>query len=299
MENLSKKEQVINSLKKEIENYKREKEKKEYDLKHRRRIIARDRLSDKLYSSALFGKFILPYVLATGLTTFGFLGLANVNPFSKTEKNYLKETTSFDSNGNMDTEKTYLKLDSYVSEVTYCSAWTKNEDGIFTRTVNKYNVYGDDIDKIISSLNDEDTIIKDILKRPNESYVETKTSLTEKELSEGEYYEGTIYNVDKNEYIVVDKQPGTQLKQIIAYIVVLIITNAMANFISLYKWSVDCEFDGEKPFNGEAFLDSLGKAEFPQYDKEYLRNCIQEYEEKIKENSEKIKKLELSNSKVK
>ena len=288
---MTEREKELILLKEKRDRYVQLLEQSKHDLKHRKSILLKGHANVALQ----FGRFILPFVLVGGLATFAYMDASHHNPFSRKEKKYSTEKTTFDSNGNRDTDTFYDLDQNFVSNIYLYSKWEQKPDGSYTRTVKRYNINSKNIKEIITGLDKEDLELEDIFEKPSETMFEDRKTLSEDELSQEAYYSGVIYNVDKKDAITFEEPASSQFKQVMAYTATVIIGELFLLAVKGIKLGVDFEFDPENPkeLPFDRFMNSLDEqiGISKKYDKTYLKECIKTYLDNIQETDAKIKKL--------
>lgn len=108
----------------------------------------------------------------------------------------------YDNFGHIRTEQQYQKFDHEDSVLSYYSKWTKNENGIYERYVQRYHlnhVTEEDVIKLFSG----EITVSDTLGEPFLNFIETNNHVTEEEFERGAFVQATVYDVNKDDYVVV------------------------------------------------------------------------------------------------
>ncbi len=197
-EQINKRKETLFQLKKNIEDL-------EYKIKHSKHINVKNRAMRDLNITAKTAQLVAPYLVTAGIIAGGFSSLLGDIPFYPNDewKVYAQVTTEIDNNGNFKTERLYNDCNyNNYSTLYYYSAWKKDENGLYSRSVQTYSINNNSPEKIIELIKKEDLNFEDIFGQPCSNITETKNNLTEDEFQEKPYIKAVLYNKDKNDYII-------------------------------------------------------------------------------------------------
>ena len=85
------------------------------------------------------------------------------------------------------------------------SAWELRDDGRYQREIKEYDAAEVTYEEIRPLL-DKDFNISEVFGKPTKIYFEVSDTLSDEEIQRGAYYEGTIYSVNTDKYVIV-KEP--------------------------------------------------------------------------------------------
>ena len=204
------KEQLLIDLRKDIEKLKKQiKYRKAYDLKNsiiRKTLINNCRL-----------RYMVPYILTASVVAGGFKFLGFGYPFYKdTNEEYLCTKKEIDNFGNVRYDEQYGEFDNMTNIINYYTKW-QEDNGIYSRTVLSYNLGKLSLEQINEIIDKEMIGVEDILGFPISGFIETKDNLTQEEIKSDEYIEAIIYNVDKNDYILVKESVDDNVSMSVLY----------------------------------------------------------------------------------
>lgn len=232
-------------------------------------------------------RLAMPYLLSLCLATGFFAETTDGLPFSNKRKKYANYVTSFDDTGKVSNMKTYSYMKLENTYIRYYGAWTKNANDGYSRTVKTYVIDSETIDKL-SSLADKDVLyIYDIFEEPTKVIIEEKKTLTEEELSQEPYFDGVIYQEDKNDYVVYEMPAGKNILLSFFYLLSVLIFALLAYYAQSEIWEA-------RGYNYEEEIkdiDECAKTDHNFYSKERLQESLQE---KIKE----LEKIRLDIDKI-
>lgn len=194
--------------------------------------IKRTKRMKKLKISLACLRAIYPYIVSTGILLGGFKFLEAGYPFVKdNNKNYLVEMKDFDSYNNTRYEQYY---DSFLnglptSFLKHYGQWEKNDDNTYTREVKSYVIKLDDISeksekklKEIVKNNDENFNLENLFGKPKYEIKETKNNLTEEELNKKDYLQAILYDLNKDDFILVKESTAFNVGATIGFIIFLL-----------------------------------------------------------------------------
>ena len=194
--------------------------------------IKRNKRMKKLKISLACLQAIYPYIVSTGILLGGFKFLEAGYPFVKdNNKNYLVEMKDFDSYNNTRYEQYY---DSFLNDLPtsflkHYGQWEKNDDNTYTREVKSYEIKLDDISeksekklKEIVKNNDENFNLENLFGKPKYEIKETKNNLTEEELNKKDYLQAILYDLNKDDFILVKESTAFNVGATIGFIIFLL-----------------------------------------------------------------------------
>lgn len=103
-----------------------------------------------------------------------------------------RQYKSFDSEENKDSKNTFIEY----------SAWELREDGRYERKIKEYDVGKVTYEEIMPLLNENFDSSK-VFGEPSKAYIQITDTLSYEELQRGSYFEGTIYGINKDKYVIV------------------------------------------------------------------------------------------------
>jgi hypothetical protein len=186
-----------------IENLKNEINQIQNDIEHIDEKNRKIKLLRNLKYSLTFGRLLVPYVAAVGVT-FGIFSYCGRTPFFVDDcKKNLEIKKTLDSLGNIQTEEQYQKYEEKIEYLTYYGKWEINNDGIYEREIRIYNIKNINEDLIYEVFNNINNLNLDDLFGGNFFYkIEKRNRLSEDELEQKPFLEATIYDKNENEYII-------------------------------------------------------------------------------------------------
>ena len=134
---------------------------------------------------------------------------AGWNPFKiNEEKENTCIVTYIDEEGNTLEDKTSEIYDSsFKNTITYYDAWSKEDNGTYSRKVYKYRVTESSLLSLIGIIqtNQEKNLdlIKNLIIEDITTDVEISSNVSEEDLAKGAYFNGTYYSANENETILV------------------------------------------------------------------------------------------------
>lgn len=226
---------------------KQEIEELEFEIKNSKPINAKIKALRNLKITGRALQLAAPYVLTAGIVAGGFTLLGDIpfypNDEWKIDSNVM---TELDNAGNIRTEQQYddfkvndNTVDNSDSMLYYYSEWRKNDDGVYSRTVQTYSIKEKSIEDIMELFKEEDLKLEDVLGEPSSNIKETKNNLTEDEIQEKSIIKAIIYNKDENNYIMHKETVGENIGLSVLYLIVTI----FAELAPLYYRSEFSSFD--------------------------------------------------------
>lgn len=183
--------------------------------------------------SARVLQWLAPYALTASIVANGCKLLTGGLPFYRDDTHqYLHIMKEFDNLGNIKTEQQYDEFSNNTNILNYYSRWMKNEDGTYTRNIQTYrleNITEEDITKLFNN----EIAISDILEEPLSDVMETKNSLSEEEIKEKDFLQAIIYDINKEEYIVVKESIGANVFISILYIIVVCVCGGILSRLKI------------------------------------------------------------------
>ena len=199
---LKKRKQKIGGLEKEIKIL-------ESTLKHPKLAKTKNKAIKNLKILGTTGKFLAPYVLVAGLTVAGFAKMVST-PFVKDKYHEnLNIRQEFDSFGNYISKEQYTPFKSDDSTLIYTSRWTL-EDGIYSRTIESYDINSLDVERLIDAVTKGDFSIKP-LGEPKSKRVEKKKNLSDENNIDS--LKAIIYSVDEDKFIVKEQTADQNIQE--------------------------------------------------------------------------------------
>lgn len=245
--------------------------------------IKRNKRMKKLKISLACLQAIYPYIVSTGIV-LGGLKLAGLGcPFVKDKdiaKEYLVEMKDFDSYNNTRCEQYYDSFwcDLPTSFLKHYGQWKKNDDNTYTREVKSYEIKLEDISekklKEIVKNNDENYNLENLFGESKYEIKETKDNLTEEELNKKDYLQAIIYDLNKEDFILIQESTVGNAISSLGFIGILLL---FFGGIREYR----------KDFNSD-FFRKLSKIE-KKYDISHLEDYIKTLK-KEKNNYNKLSK---------
>jgi len=154
-----------------------------------------------------FCQLIAPYVAVLGLS-FGAFSFFHLTPFYTDDKKKKLETkNTIDSLGNIKYEEQYYEYEDNTNIISYYGKWEHDIDNQYSREIKVYKLGKISETKILEII--EGNKIKKVetfLGEPTINRVETRNNLSKEELELNPYLEAVIYNVDKNDFIIVKEE---------------------------------------------------------------------------------------------
>ncbi len=173
------------------------------ELEKRKKILIRKK---NLYFAEYIGAILSGAIIITGIG----VGVATKNghcPFKKEDVKriaYIK--TDFDSEGKKEVSKQYEPYKDMSSKVTYYGEWTDVGDKYATVTTT-YDVTGHTFEEV-------DGIVK-IKDHPSGEPVEEIVFIEDASAKPSIHYEGTVYETNKNDYIITPQTKDENERDII------------------------------------------------------------------------------------
>lgn len=140
-----------------------------------------------------------PCILTVSLCGYTFCSLG-FTPFVRDEiRDYARFKTEVDNIGKTVVEKQYYEYDDDSNAVFLYSNWELDKHGSFNRYVKIYHVNVKTLDRLIEYLEMDSATIEDALGEPYRTYIETKGSLAEEDMTEEPYIKVMFYDHDKED----------------------------------------------------------------------------------------------------
>lgn len=159
-----------------------------------------------------------PCILTVSLCGYTFCSLG-FTPFIRDEiKDYARFKTEVDNTGKTVIEKQYYEYDDDSNAVFLYSNWELDKHGAFNRYVKIYHVNVKKLDRLIEYLEMDSATIEEALGEPYRTYIETKGSLTEEEMTENPYIKVMFYDRDRNDVTIRRETVGENVAATILFI---------------------------------------------------------------------------------
>ena len=149
--------------------------------------------------------------------------------------------TVFSSDGEVETSKRYAPYENEKSEMRYYSNWIKNGNKYVT-CESTYDVTGltyDDVDGLMKIKGIE----SEPFGKPVAERIITKESVSDEELAKGSHYEGVIYLISNDDYVVTPQTTSENNEDIMGYLVVPgtvgLIPGCLGTFLAAYSDAPD------------------------------------------------------------
>lgn len=196
-EQILKKKELIQNIKIDIENLK-----KEIALDKKKNI--KNHGIRNLKISLRMIEFIGPYVLSTGLLFLTFKNNLST-PFIldniKKESNIEKQ---IDSLNNIVVLKQYEEFENSKNTISNYSSWKLTDDDSYLRTIKVYELKEIDEQELQTLINNITPEILDTITKENPStQTEIKYNLINEELNTNSFYKAVIHSKDMNDFIMV------------------------------------------------------------------------------------------------
>ena len=216
-EQLVAKEKMLSKLKSEIERLK-------YELEHPKLTNFKRATIRGSKMSLQIAKMLAPYILTAGIT-FGIFSALDLTPFVIDDsKKYLRTKKELDNQGNIHIEEQYENFDEMKNMITYASAWKKDNDDFYSRTVETYVINENYIingtsEEVIAKLltKSNSASLTDIFGAPISQKNEKRNDLTIDELTNKEYIQATIYSKSDDDVIVIKETINDNLGWTLAW----------------------------------------------------------------------------------
>lgn len=151
-------------------------------------------------------KVSYPYLINTGIITGLFIWLGLGAPFIRDKvKTPLQNKKTIDSYGNKTVVEKYTRDSLPVGTLSYTTKWEKNEDGIYERNVETYEMKDLSEETVIDIINNkslEEITLEDIFGNAKKKETEKGIELTEEEINKPASIKASVYSVDKNDVII-------------------------------------------------------------------------------------------------
>lgn len=223
-----KKQKMMNDLAKEVN-------KDEKYVNHYNLYKAKLRALKNLKIIVETGKLFLPYVLAAGITTGGFMAVGKT-PFYKDDcKQPLEIKKEFDSLGNIRIEQQYFEYENVKNTLFYYSKWDMVKDNLYSRDIYKYYIPEISEDKMMELIDGNLEDLYSFLGEPTNIGKETKVNLSLDEINSSELIEAVVYLEDEDNYIIIKESSSSNVGYTMLWLLFLMFTNSMASSIRKYS----------------------------------------------------------------
>lgn len=225
---MKKKKDMMSCLEKEVR-------KEEKDVNHYNLYKAKISALKNLKIVGETGKLLLPYVLAAGITTGGFMAIGKT-PFYKDDcKQQLEIKKEIDSLGNIRCEQQYYEYDNAKNMLFYYSKWNMESDNLYSRNIYTYIIPEITEDKMIELVNGSLDDLYNFLGEPEKQSKETRINLSKDEINSNELIEAIIYLEDENNYIVVKESSSSNVGYTIMWFIFLMFAKSLVSSIIKYS----------------------------------------------------------------
>ena len=150
-------------------------------------------------------QLVAPYVIASGISIGSFKLFGQGLPFYRDTFEYPASITkTFDTLGNLKTEKQYGSYEPSTNLIRHYAEPNKEDTGVYTRQIETYEMDekdSEEIEKIMKADIDYDNL-NEILGEPSSVSYETKSNPTNEELKAKDYLQAVVYSIDYDDVLV-------------------------------------------------------------------------------------------------
>lgn len=189
--------------KKMMKDMKKQIHKLEYQIQTPKKENIRRTTIKSLKISLKIAQFTAPYILCAALTFAGAHAIG-LTPFYRNDKNtYLQTKKEFDNFGNIRLEEHYKEYEDEENTLSYYGEWKKSNDEFYSRNVEVYSLNELSEDEINKLLKDSNiSSLEEVLGNPISTKTEQANNLTTEDFYSNGYLVATVYDRNKNNYIV-------------------------------------------------------------------------------------------------
>lgn len=215
------------------------------ELESKIKNYKKNKIKRNLAISANIIRLIMPYIIAPCIS-IGTLKLCGAGyPFyidkEEREKCVKKQ---IDSKGNILLYEQCMEFDNMVTTFNYYSKWIK-KDSIYERRVDTYQFSNLNDEYIYKLINKDNIDIDDIIGEKVSTRFERKNAINLNELNNSEYIEALIYYKSTDEFVVVEEDVITNIRDTILHCVFLVyiemLTNKLRNLSSKYNYEEEID----------------------------------------------------------
>ena len=187
-----KQEKLLCQMQQEIKNL-------EYEIEHAGIKNLKIGAIRNLKITARVFQFISPYILMAGIGACVFKATGFGWPFYPNDKfaRFAYTKTELDNLGNINFESQYEYFDHSENLLTYYSKWEKQENGLFYRTIKKYNIGNITKEEVLKIFDNQNVSLDEIFGAPISNEQEVSDSVEKNQ----ELLQAVIFEENMDDFI--------------------------------------------------------------------------------------------------